>query len=346
MPVADDEIPAIGPKAKEPTPEEKAAAEADETARIADEDARALAGDQDAIAAKKKRETVAAPPAAKPGDKKADDAAAADDDDAPADEFAAPKGLKERSAKRWEGLVKRTKNAEGVASEWDRVMRATGAPPETIAGAFEIIRLMHSGTDDGLREALKRIENQRAAIARNLGEEVPGVDLLVEHADLQKEVDGMTLTRERALEIARGRNKAKRDQDHQAAVRTQDETKTRRDSAVGKAKVDLAKRQEELTTNDLDFEPKYHYMMKSGIFDDIAKSFPPEKWLERFNLEYGRIPKEVLKAPAAAGKGKIDAGTGKEVATGTPLRAGTGAAGKPGAPKDMLDAVERSLLET
>lgn len=141
------------------------------------------------------------------------------------DDLTPPDGMSERAAARWAALTERVKSVpdlERRATEATQQLDAvrsmvaeSGLAPEEFRDALAIGRLFKSSDPQELQQALQRIETIRSDIATRLGAEVPGVDLLSQHADLKARVDGLTLSREDALEIVRLRTQ------NQSAQRTQ-----------------------------------------------------------------------------------------------------------------------------
>lgn len=131
-----------------------------------------------------------------------------------------PEGMTERAQARWSQLTERAKlvpelerRATEATTQLDSVRRMvaeTGMAPQEFNGMLDLGRLMKSANPQHLQQAMQRLDNVRADIARRLGVEAPGIDLLAAHTDLQQKVEGMLLTREDALEIAKLRDQASR----------------------------------------------------------------------------------------------------------------------------------------
>jgi hypothetical protein len=127
-----------------------------------------------------------------------------------------PEGTSERGKERWNQLVERAKQVPDLERKFTETATQLQSVRELVNGSgltapeftdfMETARLFKAGDP----QALKVLDGLRADLAQRLGVEVPGVDLLANHADLKADVESMTLTKERALEIARGRGAEKR----------------------------------------------------------------------------------------------------------------------------------------
>lgn len=131
-----------------------------------------------------------------------------------------PEGMTDRAKARWDQLTDRVKavpelerratEAESQVANVRQMVASTGMDAAEFADTLETARLLKSGDPKDLEAALARIDQVRTDIAVRLGKDVPGADPLAAHPDLKAEVEGLSLTRERALEIARGRDATRR----------------------------------------------------------------------------------------------------------------------------------------
>lgn len=137
--------------------------------------------------------------------------------------------MNERSKARWAELTERVKTvpelerrATEATEQLDSVRRMvtdSGLAPDEFSTVLTLGRLYKSSDPKDLQSALDQIEGLRTDIATRLGTEVAGIDLLAQHPDLKQRVEGMTLSREDALEMVRLRTQ------NQTAQRTQDQTR-------------------------------------------------------------------------------------------------------------------------
>lgn len=124
-----------------------------------------------------------------------------------------PEGMNERSRQRWAQLTERVgqipeleRRATEATQALDSVRQmvsGAGLAPEEFTDMLETARLVKSANPQDAQAALQRLDAIRADLAQRFGLEAPGLDPLAAHQDLKADVDGMLMTRERALEIAR-----------------------------------------------------------------------------------------------------------------------------------------------
>lgn len=141
-----------------------------------------------------------------------------------------PEGINERSKTRWTALAdqaklvpeleRRATEAETALTGVRELVAQSGLQPDEFQGMLTMGRLYKSSDPKELQAALEQLDGLRADLATRLGVDAPGVDVLAQHADLKAKVDGMTLSREDALEIVRLRGTAA--QANQATAATQE----------------------------------------------------------------------------------------------------------------------------
>jgi hypothetical protein len=159
-----------------------------------------------------------APPAATPAP-----AAAAKPEEKKGDiDLTPPEGMSARAQERWSQLTERVKvipELERRATEATTQLQAvrtlvqdSGLSPDEFRDMLALSKLSRSADPAQAKQALQRLDAIRADIAIRAGVDAPGIDLLAKHPDLKAEVDAMTLTKERAQEIARGRELQARQQ--------------------------------------------------------------------------------------------------------------------------------------
>lgn len=145
----------------------------------------------------------------KPGDKAAADAAAGKLPAKPTaeqEEAELLEGVKSpRGQERIKQVFAEKKQLETDIGEFRELINSTGMKPEEFAQSLEFGRLVNSGSEADTRVALEMLETQRTALYAKLGVEAPGVDLLTDFPDLQKQVTDLEITRERAVELVKHR---------------------------------------------------------------------------------------------------------------------------------------------
>lgn len=131
-----------------------------------------------------------------------------------------PEGMGERAKTRWTELAERAKQvpvlearateAETQLSSVRQMVAESGLGQDEFAGMLQMGRLFKSDNPEDLKTALQQIDGLRADIATRLGVDAPGVDPLAKHPDLAADVEAMSISRERALELVRLRDTAAR----------------------------------------------------------------------------------------------------------------------------------------
>jgi hypothetical protein len=206
-------------------------------------------------------------------------------------DYTPPEGSSERAKERWNQLTERAKQvpelerrATEVTAQLQSVrelVNESGLDAREFADFMETARLFKQGD----AKALQTLDNLRADLATRLGKEVPGVDLLAAHPDLKADVESMTLTKERALEIARGRDAEKRLQGRDAEQTELSQIRTSVES--GKEAMATALSQRAGTPGH---EAKMQYI--ASYFSDeakrlkFAKTYRPEQWAEAALMIY------------------------------------------------------------
>lgn len=246
------------------------------------------------------------------------------------DDFTPPQGLKERSTERWNKLVDRTKHAEAARDSLATVLQNIGAPRDELAQHIETLTLAYRGGPDGQRKALARLDELRSALARNLGVEVPGVDLLADYPDLQQQVEDLKLSRELALDIASGRRMKTRVEAETNRTTTEQQQAAQRQQAEQAAAAELDALGTRLQGGDIDYNAKFKILKDNGDIEDIMQNFAPAQWAAQFERRYKLIGRASSK-PRVQGE--------------QPLRtSATTGGGKP-QPKSMLDAISLGIAD-
>lgn len=157
---------------------------------------------------------TAGAPAATPAPTAAPAAKAPSPTPAPAaEDLTPPEGMSERAAERWNKLTERVKlvpelerratEAESGLDAVRTMVTQSGLEQQEFVDMLATGKLLKSNKPEDLQAALTRIDAIRTDIAVRLGKDVPGTDPLAAHPDLLAEVEGLSLTRERALEIVK-----------------------------------------------------------------------------------------------------------------------------------------------
>lgn len=182
------------------------------------------------------------------------------------------------------------------------IVQGTGMSAEEFAETLEIARLMRSGDEKGLKTALAAIETHRAAIAKRLGIEVDGVDLLHDQPDLKAAVDGLEMTRERALELA----KYRRQVGEQQAVQQAAQQESQQSAEYQQLAQQGAKAMETyLATraNEADHPAKLAaietYFKDAKNFEAFVDTYEPKQWAGVIKMMYDTMAVPRAAAPVA-----------------------------------------------
>lgn len=247
------------------------------------------------------------------------------------DDLSVPDDLKGRTRERFEKLTATLKStreeaqqARTYAENWRKTIESTQAPPEAVGETLEILRLIHSGDPVQMGQALDKLEQARANIAKALGRDLPGVDALEDFPDLREDVASGELSKKHALEIAATRRA-------QQATRNRQQTQTveqQRQQVIDSSAADV----DVLLAGLKGTDPNYPARMQvlQPMLRTIAANTPPERWVAAVREAYAAIQL----APAAPAP-----------RVHQPLRPSpTGAGSMPGkAPASVLDAINAAL---
>lgn len=183
-----------------------------------------------------KAPAAAVPPAPKPGDL----------------DLTPPEGMNERSQQRWAQLTERVKQVpelERRATEATQALDSVrqlvndaGLAPQEFTEMLDMARLYKSTNPQDAQRALQMLDGLRSELATRFGLEAPGVDALSAHPDLKQKVDGMLLSREDALEIARLRQQGQQAQQVTTQQQEQQQHVQAVQSAAAKLETVLAAR--------------------------------------------------------------------------------------------------------
>lgn len=121
-----------------------------------------------------------------------------------------PEGVSERAKGRWAKLTERAATAEATAREAQETLSAvrsmvadTGMAPQEFETMLGLAKAYKSNNPQDMQRALQQVDALRSDLCLRLGVDTPPADALAAHPDLLQEVNGMLMTRERAMEIAR-----------------------------------------------------------------------------------------------------------------------------------------------
>lgn len=213
----------------------------------------------------------------------------------PADDFTPPDGISERAQTRWAQLTERAKLVPELERRATETQQALDSVRQMVANSgmeqheftemLEMGRLFKSGNAQDLQRALEHIEGLRSSLAQRLGVEVPGIDPLGQHADLQQKVQNMLLTREDAMEIARLRTQGQQAQRITQEQRAQQEHVQLVQNAATSMEASLAKRAG-TPGHDGKLRHIHGYFSNPQNLQQFVTTYQPKQWEAALTLMY------------------------------------------------------------
>lgn len=229
-------------------------------------------------------------------------------------------------------LVQRSKDFEDMVT----MVSETGATPEMYTAALDYLKNTHAaaqGDPAAAQRCYDQTLNELQVWAKLLGKEIPGiVDPLAAHPDLQREVEGGELSRERALEIVHQRSTTH-------LIRGRDERTQQQGAAErarGEGQVALNTLETQLRAADADYDRKRPFFIPA--VRRIVAKFPPNEWAAEAQRAYAEIPalpREAAPAQAAAATARPLPG---------PVRGGARMA-VAAVPKDPMEALDFGIAQ-
>jgi len=233
--------------------------------------------------------------AAAPGQPQPEEQAQSPEDAEEAELLAGVKS--ERGRERMRQIFAERREAQTSLTEIREVVASAGVTPQDMAEYLEFARLMSSGDPQNLRQAAQIIETHRAQIYKQLGIDAPGVDGLAEFPDLAQAVEGLQISREHALEIARGRRQqqALAQQQQAQAQHQQEQQQFTMSVEQGKTQMAqfLASRQQEID-HPARMRAVSEYFANPAKLQEFASTYQPHQWAHALRMMY-----EGIQAPAA-----------------------------------------------
>lgn len=246
------------------------------------------------------------------------------------DPTAMPDGLTPKAQERFQKLA--TQNRE-LTEKFDSANRqvsyvrdtfqANGIKQDQFETAATLIGLVNKGDFDGAQRILQQQMQQLAVLS---GKPIGQVDALASFPDLRQAVDGMQVTEEHALEIARSRTiQQRQQQDQQRQQQTQQATQVEQQAVqAGTAAVDAFVKR--MQAADVDY-PAIEAQLIPEL-PNLLKGVPPQHWGAAVEAQYRLVKK-------AAGAARIAPAAAPN---SNPLRA-TGSGSLKSAPKSIYEAM-------
>lgn len=251
------------------------------------------------------------------------------------DEALALEGVKsERGRERIKQTFAAKKQLERDIGELRDMVRSSGMSPEEFASSLEFGRLVNAGDERSLRVALEMLERQRATIYGKLGVEAPGVDLLQGHDDLKKAIADMEITRERAVELARLRQREAEERQRWQAAQQSQAQQQQFDQQVRQG-VQSIEAYLQTRAHEVDHAPRLAaieaYFKSPENVQRFVSTYEPRQWPATLQMMYDGV-----KVPAAA----------RPAAVAQPLRSRPAALGNP-APsgESPMDRIAQRMMD-
>lgn len=240
-----------------------------------------------------------------------------------------PDGMGERAQGRWAQLAERAKlvpelerRATEVTAQLQSVrelVNSSGLNANEFTDMMEMGRLTKSQSPQDLQKALTHIDGMRAQLAQRLGVELPGFDPLAAHPDLKSDVESMTLTKERALELAQLRGKG---QQHDAVTAEQREMATFQNTVRNAAATmeNTLKQRAGTPGHEQKLGFIHSHFAKPENLQAFVKTYQPEQWPAAMLLMYDAYtPQQAAAAPPPPGPQPLRPGSR---AIGSPVNTG------------------------
>ncbi len=236
--------------------------------------------------------------------------------------------MNDRSKERWATLTERAKACPSWSAEPLKLKAAsipcvtwlaeTGLQADEFSAVLNIGKMYKSSKPEDLQNALAQIDVLRADVAQRLGIAIPGIDPLEGHPDLKADVEALSITPERALEIAKLRRTAteatatskevQEQREHQATVtkaaQSMDEHLATRASQPGhEAKINHIKQ----------------YFGDKDRLQAFVKTYRPDQWQAAVTMMYDSYTPPITTITAAPTPQPLrpsSSGVGVRVSTG------------------------------
>jgi hypothetical protein len=202
----------------------------------------------------------------------------------PEDElYSEPEGLKPKAQERFRSLVEANKSKDqeleesrNTVAEIQQTITNTGISPEEFGGLLDFARMATSQSPDEKKQAFEIAKNEMQRLAKEIGVEEGGVDLLDGHKDLQEKVENYELDRSDAVELANARRNQQRLAEQQQLASQQQQQNVNQQADIQKSTEAISTFMVDRQKTDIDFEAKEKYLM--GQVQSIQQQYPPNQW--------------------------------------------------------------------
>ena len=194
-----------------------------------------------------------------------------------------PEGLKPKAQERFRSLVEANKSKEqeleesrNTVAEIQKTIQNTGVSPEEFGGLLDFARMANSQSPDEKRQAFNIAKGEMQRLAKEIGVEEGGVDLLDGFQDLQQKVDNYELDRNDAIELANARRGQQRMTEQNKQVEQKKQQSLTQQSDIQKSTQSIEEFMANRQKTDIDFDAKEKYLM--GQVQNIQEQYPPSQW--------------------------------------------------------------------
>lgn len=250
-----------------------------------------------------------------------------------------PPNLKRQTRERITKLIDLTKTAtaerDSAVQQRNEVMNYildSKATPQQYSEALGVLKLINSGTPDGIKKAIDFFQQQIGILARAVGEPVAGVDMLANHPDLQREVKEGLISQQRASELAAVRDMRAMQANGQAR-------QTQQTQAEQQASQEREQGRQALNTLDASLRSDPNYAAKRAVLVESLKpvfaQIHPSQWATTFKTAWDRLQVAPLAPPTRA----------VTIPKNQPLRARSPAGGGAPAIKSLDDAINFGISQ-
>jgi hypothetical protein len=224
--------------------------------------------------------------------------------------------------------------ASYIADGWAEAVARCGANTDQIATMFRYLEGRNSPSPEGRRQAYETLKSELVTLAKELGEEAPGVDPLEAHPDLKAAVEDLRIDQEYAREVAKARAAQKLGQQHVTQQHAEIAAQAEARNAVGSIREYAAAKQAE---NPAEFAAKQKAV--EAYAQRVMQKHPPAAWPQLIADYYETVPAAaapVAAAPVARVPNPIrSTGVGAGKATGLSQE-----------PKNTKEAIQLSLQQS
>jgi len=229
-----------------------------------------------------------------------------------------------------ETLTAQSETLEQDVEGFRQTIQYSQATPDEFGQLMEYSKLVKSGDPEQMRQGLALLDEKRSALALQLGEAVPGVDLLDGFPDLQGAVDDMQMTQEIAEETAKLRRESQTKTQQQEVTTQQNDGAQAFETAKNDGLKSVVDYTSQLAATDVDYPKIEAALLEQAQI--IAGTHSPDMWQGELERTYNLLKKTMASQVTKTAPNK----------NRTPLRPGGGSGGAQ-VPTTPLAAIDQAL---